>query len=110
MLDMFFLVNNFCRLRDSKDKNLVLQASHQKTLHAKAVSVGLESPESILRNALDEAKAQLSIQQRKYDCRFQATRSQLLLQNGVDDEDEGAGTDEDDAMDIFEFGEDSIVL
>ena len=97
------------RLRDSVDKNLVLQPSRQKKLHAKAVSVGLESPASILCNELEGAQLQLKIQQRRYDQRFQATPSQLLLQDEVDPEDT-SNEDENESMDVFEFDDVGVVM
>ena len=103
------IADSICRLKDFADKDLVKQPSHQKKLHAKALSIGLENPASILCNVLDGAKAQLRIQQRQYEQRFQATPSQLLLQGGVDAED-SAEDEENDSMDVFEFDEDGMVL
>jgi hypothetical protein len=47
--------------------------------------------------------------QERFERRFEAMPSQLLLQDGVDAE-ESAEDDDDDSLEVFEFDEDDIVL
>ena len=103
--------NSVDSLKDygGKDKDLVTQASHQKKLHAKAVSVGMSEPARLLCNDLDGAKMQLMMQQKRYERRFRTTRSQLLLQDAVEVEDD-ADDDDIECMSLFEFNEDGMVL
>lgn len=103
------VANPICSLKDFADKNLVNQPSQQKKLHAKALSVGLENPASILCSELDGAKVQLKIQQRQYEQRFQAAPSRLLLQDEVEIEEEG-DEEEEETMSLYEFNEDGMVL
>ena len=78
-----------------------------------ARAVGLENSATILCNELDAAKLHIQLHQRSFERFIKNTPSQLLLNDGID-EDEDDVDDEmngaDDAGSLFEIGEDGMVL